>query len=212
MDVYDQLMTLARRRRDADLEQVRADYRLAVRKIGELQFLLGNQPQAPKPKLSKPLLEVICDMMPKDRPFTFSEVIAAIAKAEPDRPLNESSIRTLLPRLADQGIIRRVGKNQAGRVEWAAAGTVTADNPYGAMALTEVAEIVLREHGPMTPAELVVNIRESGYRADADPRRMVASLRQSVRRYPGRFEVGDDGRWSALASANSEADFVESTG
>jgi hypothetical protein len=64
------------------------------------------------------------------------------------------------------------------------------------MALTEIAEQVLRERGPMSPVEVVVMLQVQGYRADANPRRMVAALKNSVRRYSGRFTVGGDGRWS----------------
>jgi hypothetical protein len=66
------------------------------------------------------------------------------------------------------------------------------------MALTNIAEQVLRERGPMTPTELVVMLQEQGYRATADPRRMVAALRNSVQRYAGRFSVALDGRWSVV--------------
>jgi hypothetical protein len=69
---------------------------------------------------------------------------------------------------------------------------------YGAKALTDIAEAekVLPERGPMSPVELVVTLQEQGYRADANPRRMVAALKNSVRRYSGHFSVGGDGRWS----------------
>jgi hypothetical protein len=62
--------------------------------------------------------------------------------------------------------------------------------------LTDIMDEVLRERGPMSPTELVVMLQEQGYRADANPRRMVAALKNSVRRYPDRFAVGGDGRWS----------------
>jgi hypothetical protein len=63
------------------------------------------------------------------------------------------------------------------------------------MALTDIAEKVLRESGPKHPTELVVAIQEMNYRPDTDPRRLVASLKNAARRYPGRFNVGADGRW-----------------
>jgi hypothetical protein len=42
----------------------------------------------------------------------------------------------------------------------------------------------------------VVAIQEIGYRDDKDPRRLIASLKNAARRYPERFHVGGDGRWS----------------
>jgi hypothetical protein len=67
----------------------------------------------------------------------------------------------------------------------------------GPRPLMEVAEIILREKGPLTMPELVVAIKAAGCRPEADPRRLLGALRQSVRRYPARFTAGDDGRWSA---------------
>jgi predicted transcriptional regulator len=57
------------------------------------------------------------ESLPRDRAFTFSDVLESMEALEPSRTINETSVRTLLPKLETQGIIRRVSKNQAGRVE-----------------------------------------------------------------------------------------------
>jgi hypothetical protein len=83
-----------------------------------------------------------------------------------------------------------------------AAEAVVQECPFEAMPLTEVAELILRECRPMTPVELVVAFQEPGHRTDANPRQLVATLRNSVKRYPGRFAVEQDGRWTLQVARN----------
>lgn len=198
MDAYEQLKTQARQKRDAAVKRARVEYRDSLHRIDQLRATLGEDVPKGKASRRKPTIELICDLMPRDRAFTFADIHRALTEAEPGREFNQLSVRTLLPRLQEQGIIRRVTKNQSGRVLWAAVGAPVADCPFGGKALTEVAEIVLKECGPLTPVELVVAIQDRGYRADANPRQLVASLRNAVRRYPGRFQTGQDGRWGVL--------------
>jgi hypothetical protein len=176
MDAYHELRAKAARKRDGIIQRARKDYRDAIRQIDALRSRLDPNAPTAKPSRARTMIELVCDLIPRDKAFTFADVLVALKQAEPGRKFNELSVRTLLPKLETQGIIRRVSKNQAGRVEWAAAGAVIAENPYGAMALTDIAEQVLRERGSMTPTELVVMLQEQGYRATADPRRMVAAL------------------------------------
>lgn len=100
--------------------------------------------------------------------------------------------------MATKGIVDRITKNQSGRVLWAVKGANIAPCPFGPKPLTDIAEEMLQERGPMSPTELVVAIKETGYRPDASPQQLLATLRQSVRRYPARFAKGEDGRWSAV--------------
>jgi hypothetical protein len=197
MDAYTELRCKAAQKRDKIIQRARADYHDLIREIDKLRSRLDPNAPAVKPKAKRTMIELVCDLMPRDKAFTFADIRQVLSEAEPGRKFNEMSIRTILPKLEAQGIIRRVSKNQSGRVEWAVAGITIPESPYGAMALTDIAEQVLRERGPMTPVELVVMLQEQGYRADADPRRMVAALKNSVRRYPGRFVVKTDGRWAA---------------
>jgi hypothetical protein len=55
---------------------------------------------------------------------------------------------------------------------------------YGQASLVDM---TLQKHWPMKPAELVVAIRETGYRADANPHATMAAVRQLLRRYTKRF-------------------------
>jgi hypothetical protein len=42
----------------------------------------------------------------------------------------------------------------------------------------------------------MVAMQEMGFRPDAASRQLLNALRNAVRRYPGRFTIGGDGRWS----------------
>jgi hypothetical protein len=195
MDAYEQLKSQARDKRDAAISRARTEYRDTLGRIDSLRSDLGEDVLAAKPQRTKPIIELIVELIPRNKGFTFADVHRALCDSEPGRQFNQLSVRTLLPKLEAQGIIRRVSKNQKGRVVWAAAGAKVQESPYGAMPLVDVAEHLLRESGPMTTVELVVAMQEHGHRADVNPRQLVAALRTSLRRYPGRFVRGGDGRW-----------------
>ena len=197
MNAYEELHNLARQTRDKAISKARVEYRESVRQIDKLAIRLnGEVPRSRPAKEYGSIIEMVCELIPKDKPFTFADVHKALCDAEPGRAFNESSIRTILPKLELRGVIRRVSKNQSGRVLWAAVDADVPKSPYGAMALTDIAKKILRESGPKTPTELVVAIQEHGYRDDSDPRRMIASLKNAARRYPERFKTDDKGRWA----------------
>jgi hypothetical protein len=201
MDPYEQLRDQAALKRRIAITAARRQYSDDIRQIEALRAKLDVKPVAGRKQKPKSIVEMICDLLP-DKPFTFAEIHKALCEAEPGRDFNQQSIRTILPKLELRGMIRRFSKNQAGRVQWTKTGAPVPENPYGARALTDIMEEVLRSRGPLSPQELVVTLQEQGYRADADPRKMVAALKNSVRRYPGRFAVGVDGRWSVALGQN----------
>lgn len=194
MDAYDTLRKQAVEKRDTAIVAARAEYRRSLQQIDDLCHSLGGD--APKPSKSKaqPVLELICALIP-DRAFTVGEMVEMLRDAAPDRTFNVPTIRTFFPRLAEQGIIRKVSRSVGGQVLWAAADSDVDENPYRAMPMTDMAEQVLRECGPMRLHELVVAMQESGYRPDAEPRRLAASFRWSAKNSPDRFSRGEDGRW-----------------
>jgi len=70
MDAYETLRTQAAQRRDAAIKAARIEYRQAIRRISQLQHdLAGVVYQQTKPKPAKPkiLVELISDVMPRDR-------------------------------------------------------------------------------------------------------------------------------------------------
>ena len=53
------------------------------------------------------------------------------------------------------------------------------------------------EEGPLTPAEIVVNLKERGYREDTDPRLLLWTLREAIKRTASRLlrATAGCGRW-----------------
>lgn len=195
-DLYEQLKREATKKRKAALQRARKEYYDTVRQIDALRSRLGYEVAAGLPKRQRTMRELVLKVMPTDRAFTFTDIHKLLCELEPHREFKEISLRTMLRHMATEGILDRISKNQAGRVLWAVKGADIPADPFGSKSLMDVAEIILRDRGPLTPTELVVAVQEAGYRDDANPRRLVAALRSSVRRYPGRFNV-NGGKWGA---------------
>jgi len=199
MDAYAALEKQARKKRDAAIQRVRVEYRDTLQRIHNLRDALGESVEPDKRAKPKPIVELVQELMPRDRAFTFADVLRILRDAEPNREFNDPSIRSMLAQLDKRGIVCRVGTNQRGRVLWAAGDSKIEAEPYGQASLVDMAETILQKNGPMRPAELVVAIRETGYRADADPHATMAAVRQLLRRYTKWFKQGGDGRWTMHA-------------
>lgn len=195
MDAYDQLRQQARKKRDAVIMSARRECRDSIRKIDAISRRLSQAALKRRAKPGQPIIEMICDLIPQDRTFTFGEIVEQLQDADPGRDFNVPSLRTFFQKLRDRGIIRRVSKVDGGCVLWAATGHVIPDGPFGAMSLVDVAELVLRDAGPLWPTELVLTIQERGYRTDADPRKLLNSLQTSLKRNRERFVCDEDRRW-----------------
>lgn len=195
MDPYAAIQRQAAKKRDAAIARARDEYRETCQRIYNLRESLGIAEVPKAPKL-KPIIELIQELIPRDQPFTFADMLRLLRDAEPGRVFFDPSIRSMLALLNKRGVVRKVGTDQRGRVLWAASDAKIEESEFGQAALVDVAEAMLQKHGPMMPAELVVCIRETGYRADADPHATMAAVRQLLRRYTARFKRGEDGRWS----------------
>lgn len=196
MDAYETLRRQAQDKRDAAIMAARKECRDSIRKINAISCRVGQVTPKRRATPGQPIIEMICDLIPQDRTFTFGEIVEQLQAVDPGRDFNLPSLRTFFQKLRDRGMIRRVSKVDGGCVLWAAAGFHVTDSPFGAMSLVDVAEAVLRDAGPLWPTELVLTIRERGYRSDADPRKLLNSLQSSLKRNRERFACGDDGRWS----------------
>jgi hypothetical protein len=93
------------------------------------------------------------------------------------------------------GTVRQVGR-QGGHVLWALQGAKVVECPFGGKTLPDIAEQLLREHGPMNIAELVVKMRERGYRPSENPRQTHANMLRGLTRFSQRFSKTAEGRWS----------------
>ena len=71
------------------------------------------------------------------------------------------------------------------------------DGPIETKSLAEVADEIMREaNRPLKVSEIAVMMRERGYRADNVPQTLMRSIRDTFKRYRGRFSPGKDGRWA----------------
>jgi hypothetical protein len=200
MNLYEQLRAEARLQREIAVKRARAEYRESLKQIEALRLRLGSESPAPPGKRKRrSVIELVAEVMPRQRTFTFADIHRSLNAAEPNRKFNEMSLRTTLGQLAERGMVKRISRNQTGQVLWAAAGSTVEVCPLGSKPLADLAEAILRERGPMAQAALVVALQESGYRSDASPRRLLGALRAAVNRHPGRFTVGADGRWAVEA-------------
>ena len=195
MDTFQRLRKQAVTKRDNAIKAARAEYRATMARITFLQRRLGGKdPEKPRRRTKhQPLNELIVAMLPRDRLFTIGEVTKLIQQAEPERNVREATVRAFFQEFNRQGTIRRVRRaNQ--RVLWAVADYAAPLTEFAAKPLTVVAEHILRERGPMTATELVVEMQDRGHRSDADPRLLLDSVGAVLRRNPGRF-TAKNGRW-----------------
>lgn len=201
MDAYQLLRQQAAEKRDSIIRAARGEYRRALREIEALRRGIDAEPLTPKlAGTNQAIMEKIRDLMPKDRAFTVRDIADLLTQANPGRTFRPMTLRYFFPRMQKRGTISKVGRNISGEILWAAVGVQVVEAPGGAEVMIDMAEKVLREHGPMTPLEVVVKMQERGYRPKSDPRRLVGWLRRAANTYQGRCVVRDDGQWTSCAA------------
>lgn len=111
----------------------------------------------------------------------------------------KTSIRTHLARLASQGYLTRLYRAGQTERKYVLAEAVVSVKQMDTGSLAEYTHNLLSEAGrPLTVTELVVAMRERGYRADQTPDTLRRAIRDMFKRYPGRFARGKDGAWEAV--------------
>jgi hypothetical protein len=83
MDSFEHLRKQAVEKRDSAIQLARAEYRQSLAKIKQLERYLGTR--RPRQLKARPLTELICDVMPRDRLFTIGELVELLDVAEPAR-------------------------------------------------------------------------------------------------------------------------------
>lgn len=200
MDAYDDLRKQARDKRDRAILAARAEYETALAAIRSLKAKLTGETLRKRPggavvPKQRPIIDLICDVLPADRTFTVAEIRDRLHAIEPSRVFR--SLKPLLHKLKSEGVIRPVSREGRGRVQWEYVAPRQSVIPFAALALTDAAEVVLRDAGPLRTTDLAVALQQRGYRADADPRVLVDSLGKALKRCVGRFAYGDGRRWIA---------------
>jgi hypothetical protein len=193
MTPFDTLRNQVEKRRDTICKEARRECRVLLQWITQLEKRLTD-PVAKKTRAgTRHVHKLLADMLPGDREFTVAEVLAQLRHALPGRRLDMAKARSYLQYLEADGRVRRTRRVHR-TVYWAAAGVEVAAEPHGVRPMAEVAAEVLRDVGPLTMAELVVALREQGYRAEEDPRKTMASLGVMLRK--GRKFKRDGKRWT----------------
>lgn len=102
--------------------------------------------------------------------------------------------------LEEEGMVRRIGVLR-GKMQWAASEYQTEESPYALMHVWQVAEIILRECGPIMTIDLAVEMRKRNYRKAEAPQSLVHFLRQTLHSHNERFALQEDRRWKLLGEA-----------
>lgn len=173
MNPFEMLRRQAEQRRNEIYREARWECRKIVTWINQLEKKLADVPKPKGPR--KSVNALICELMPTDREFTVGDILKLLQDAEPKRRFDMKTVRSQFQYLESTGKVRRTRK-ASGRVLWAVPSLVVAKTPFGVRTAASVAEEVLRECGPMATLELLVEMRERGYRADQHPRKMLATV------------------------------------
>lgn len=196
MDAYQLLIQRARERRDGIISAARDEYHRTLLDIEALRSSLGDKGhRGPGVTVieSQTIPAMMQAVMPKDRPFTLKEILVALRETHPKRQFRMQMIRSLLQRLANQGVILRLHKTDP--ILWAVAERDPSKNGYAEVSIPDACELILRECGPLAMTQLVVELQGRGFRADSNSRVLMDSIRRAFGHYKGRFERGRDGRW-----------------
>jgi hypothetical protein len=190
MDAYDILRQQARKRRDAAFDVSRHEYYAALKEIDRLQRALEGEAKAFKVQTSAKLVR---QAIPHDRLFTMPELIKAVKLAQPDRVIHDQTVRAYINTLKKAKEIRAV-KRRGAYVFYAAWDYETPPDKFGAKPITLVAIDILKDTGPLRMSELNAKIRETGYRNDVTPKKLLSILDQCLRRNKKTF-FQDGQRW-----------------
>ena len=150
MHAFEMLRDLALKKRDESIAKAKEEYAETLAQIAAIEQKLVVTPVVarPKTKRSHPLIDLVCDSLPKTRPFTITDVVAEMKAADPERVFSVASVRTNIHRLMKQDVVMRVRHAVShGCAIYAVAGLELGDRPFGDATQVQVAEMVLRELG-----------------------------------------------------------------
>lgn len=203
MDPFLTLRHQAAAKRDEAIAHARRVYRSDVEAIEKLERSIPT----PAPmradvtfKRGANTFEVIKSLIPPDKPFTLPDVLQWLYEATKGQKHKEPTIRTYVSRLASQGFIRKLYKTGSNQALWVSNGSTATTGGIETMSLPEVVELILSEENrPLKTLEIAVGMHTRGYRQRTRPKTLMRALRDMFKRYPGRFEMGDDGKWASAS-------------
>lgn len=194
MDPYEKLADDARQIRDRAMQSARSEYAVAIRRINDLRRQLTGAAPLADARGDGSMIRRIVELLPPGA-FTINDMIQAMHADSVGRHFAANSIRTSFSKLLSMGKVQRVGRRN-GQVLWAAQGAKVEACPFGGATMAQIAEQLIRERGPMHITEMVVAMRERGYRPAEKPSQTSAVMRRAMTRFSGRFAKEKDGRWT----------------
>ena len=131
-------------------------------------------------------------VIPRDEPFTSTEIIAALEALDSSRVWHKWTVDNHITKLRAKGIVRRMRRHKgAERALYVRVGAEVDKLPFEDMTLLEVIRTVLVE--PMTQTELTVRMREAGFDSTMDDRTLRNVVGEELRR--GGF-ANHSGKWA----------------
>lgn len=157
MSEFTALRMRARDRRDREISKARADYEVSLRQIAELEQRLLGKFDPTKMPLSAAVERVI----PRDTPFSITDVMHALEALDPSRVWRMQTVRRQITFLRERGLLRRVAKHTVNQP----ASYVRCETPQQTVADKTLRQIVCDVvTRPMYIAEVVHAVLEAGYK------------------------------------------------
>jgi|GEM_PF-4111601 len=195
------LRDLALKKRDESIAKAKEQYTETLAQIAAIEQKLVVAPVVarPKTKRSHLLIDLVCDSLPKTRPFTITDVVAEMKAADPERQFSVASVRTNIHRLMKQDVVVRVRHAVShGCAIYAVSTLELGERPFGDATQVQVAELVLRELGkPTNSLDLLTAMEQRGYKAESDAKTVRTSLERNLSKKPHLFRQENE-RWRLL--------------
>ena len=117
-----------------------------------------------RPKRDRSAASCIESVIPRENTFTTVEILAALEALDPGRIWNRRTIDNHISKLRAYGLVRRLKRaNLQERAIYVRSDSENHGGPLGDKTLIEVIGMILTR--PMNPTEIVVAVREAGYRS-----------------------------------------------
>jgi len=191
MNAYQLLRDQAADKRDKAISAAHADYRCTCDKIEALRVSLESQPD-PKDKTIKGL---VVDCIPKGESFTGNDILHSLSLAHPGRNFRKATIKTILHKLGNERIIKRVSKDGRGQIAWgdqSCDGDLKKERP-----LCEVIADVLKDSEGMLNIDIGMGVQRTGRLVSYSAQSVCKAVSKSLYANPHRFSKDGDGRWVA---------------
>jgi hypothetical protein len=193
MELFNELRAKARANRDKIIARAKEEYAASLARINELeQDLLGrDRPQ------HKTLSACVDSTLPRDAPFTTSEIMVKLELLDPKRTWRKRSVDDHITRLRKRGVVRRVHRpsgSMSGAV-YIRADVNGKPVPFGDKTLQEAVAQLLADQGPLNVAEVAVKLLEDGYHTTMGARRLRDAVSAVFRKHSARFSQRA-GKWA----------------